>query len=66
VTAWTVDDLRGIAPTNKNISVDGITISRHSDGKIVESRVNWDALGMMQQLGVIPATVQATGAGGSH
>jgi len=59
-------DLRGIAPTNKKISVDGITISRHANGKIGESRVSWDALGMMQQLGVVPAVAQAKGAGGSR
>jgi steroid delta-isomerase-like uncharacterized protein len=57
-------DLRGIAPTNKKFSIEGITISRHANGKIVESRVNWDALGMMQQLGVAPAIGQAKGAGG--
>jgi predicted ester cyclase len=57
-------DLRGIAPTNKKISVDGITISRHANGKLVESRVNWDALGMMQQLGVVAAVGQAKGAAG--
>jgi len=59
-------DLRGIAPTNKRVSVDGITISRHANGKIAESQVSWDALGMMQQLGVVPATAQAKGAGGSR
>ena len=71
VMAWTVTgthqgDLRGIAPTNKKVSVQGITISRHVNGKIVESRVSWDALGMMQQLGVVPAIVQVKGAGGSR
>ena len=71
VMAWTVTgthkgELRGIAPTNKKISVEGITISRHANGKIAESRVNWDALGMMQQLGVVTANVQAKGAGSSR
>lgn len=71
VMAWTVTgthkgDLRGIAPTNKKISVEGITIGRYANGKLVESRVNWDALGMMQQLGVVPAIGQAKGAGGSR
>jgi len=59
-------DLRGIAATNKKVSVDGITISRHANGKIAESRVSWDALGMMQQLGVVPAMAQAKGAGSSR
>ena len=71
VMAWTVTgthqgDLRGIAPTNKKVSVEGITISRHANGKIVESRASWDMLGMMQQLGVVPVIVQAKGAGGSR
>jgi predicted ester cyclase len=34
--------------------VTGITIARVKDGKIVESWNNWDALGMMRQLGAIP------------
>jgi predicted ester cyclase len=59
-------NLRDIAPTHKKVSVDGITISRHANGKIAESRVSWDALGMMQQLGVVPAVAQAKGAGGSR
>jgi len=59
-------DLRGIAPTNKKVSIDGITISRHANGKIAESQVSWDALGMLQQLGVVPATAQAKGAVGSR
>jgi steroid delta-isomerase-like uncharacterized protein len=69
VISWNVSgthkgDLRGTSPTNKKMSVEGITISRHANGKIQESRVSWDALGMMQQLGVVPALGQAKGAGG--
>ena len=69
VISWNVSgthkgDLRGTSPTNKKMSVEGITISRHANGKILESRVSWDALGMMQQLGVVPALGQAKGAGG--
>jgi steroid delta-isomerase-like uncharacterized protein len=56
-------DFQGTPPTNKKVSVEGITISRHANGKILESRVSWDALGMMQQLGVVPALGQAKGAG---
>lgn len=44
----------GITPTGKPVYVTGISIERYEDGKIVESRVNWDFMGMMQQLGVIP------------
>ncbi len=52
----------GIAPTNKKISVDGITINHIASGKIMDSYVSWDALGMMQQLGAVPAFGQPKGA----
>jgi hypothetical protein len=44
----------GIPPTDKQVTVTGVTISRHAGGKTVESCNNWDALGMLQQLGVVP------------
>jgi predicted ester cyclase len=34
--------------------VSGITISRVKNGKVVEEWSNWDTLGMLQQLGVVP------------
>jgi steroid delta-isomerase-like uncharacterized protein len=48
-------DLRGIPPNSRSIQVEGIVIHRISRGQIAEGWVVWDALGMMQQLGVIPA-----------
>jgi predicted ester cyclase len=42
-------------PTGKRMKLTGITIKRLTDGKIVEAWTNFDALGMMQQLGVIAA-----------
>lgn len=56
-------DLRGIAPTGKQITVSGISIGRFADGKVVEGWVNWDALGLMQQLGVVPEIGKAKAAG---
>jgi steroid delta-isomerase-like uncharacterized protein len=47
-------DLSGIAPTGKQINISGVTIARLANGKMAESWVNWDALGLMQQLGVLP------------
>jgi steroid delta-isomerase-like uncharacterized protein len=47
-------DLNGIAPTGKHFSISGITVARFANGKMVEGWVNWDALGFMQQLGVVP------------
>jgi predicted ester cyclase len=45
----------GIPPTNKKATVTGIGIFRCSNGKILENWVNFDALGLLQQLGVVPA-----------
>ena len=64
VSRWTATgthngDLFGIAPTGKQTTVTGITIDRFSGGKIAESWDNWDALGLMQQLGAIPAMAGA-------
>jgi steroid delta-isomerase-like uncharacterized protein len=47
-------DLNGIAPTGKQFNISGVTVARVSNGKIAEGYVNWDALGLMQQLGVVP------------
>ncbi|HUC54240.1 MAG TPA: ester cyclase [Candidatus Cybelea sp.] len=64
VACWTFSgthkgDFMGIPPTNKKISVDGMTIHHITGGKIIDSYSNWDALGMMQQLGVVPPLGQA-------
>ena len=64
VTRWTGSgthsaELMGIAPTRKKVKVSGIWIHRISAGKIVESWNNWDTLGMLQQLGVVPAMTQS-------
>jgi len=58
VTRWTATgthngDLPGLPRTGKSLSVTGITIARMKNGKFVESWNNWDALGLMQQLGAI-------------
>jgi steroid delta-isomerase-like uncharacterized protein len=52
-------ELDGIAPTGKQFAITGITITRFSNGKIVEGFVNWDALGLMRQLGVVPETTKS-------
>ena len=48
-------DLMGIAPTGKQVTVTGMIINRIAGGKSEEGWLNFDALGMLQQLGVIPA-----------
>ncbi len=52
-------DLSGIAPTGKQFDISGITIVRLDNGKMVEGFVNWDALGLMQHLGVVPQLAKA-------
>lgn len=52
-------DLSGIAPTGKQFTISGVTIVRFSSGKMAEGFVNWDSLGLMQQLGVVPQLAKA-------
>lgn len=63
VLRWTVTgthkaELMGIPPTNKQMTMAGITMGRIASRKIVEAWNSLDALGMMQQLGVIPTPGQ--------
>ena len=46
-------ELNGIAPTGRQFTITGISVARFTNGKMIEGYVNWDALGMMQQLGVV-------------
>lgn len=48
-------ELMGVDPTGKPISVDAISIFRIEDGKIAEEWTVWDALGLLQQVGAVPA-----------
>ena len=47
-------ELLGIPPSGKEVTVTGITITLISNGRSVESWGEFDALGMLQQIGVIP------------
>jgi steroid delta-isomerase-like uncharacterized protein len=63
VLRWTVTgthkaELMGIPPTNKRVTMTGITMGRIASRKILEAWNSLDALGMMQQLGVIPTPGQ--------
>lgn len=63
VLRWTITgthkaELMGIPPTNKRMMMAGITMGRIASRKIVEAWNSLDALGMMQQLGVIPTPGQ--------
>ena len=54
-------EFMGIPPTGKGISFEVIDITRITGGKIVEHWGQMDNLGMMQQLGVIPAPGEGEG-----
>ncbi len=54
---WTLSgthkgEFLGVAPTNKKVSITGITIHQIVDGKILDSQAMWDAISLFQQLGV--------------
>jgi hypothetical protein len=52
-------ELMGIPPTGRELHVDAITIHTIKDGMIIRHDGVWDALGMLQQLGVVEAPVAA-------
>ena len=58
-------ELNGIAPTGKQFNITGVSIARFTNGKMFEGYVNWDALGLMQQLGVVPELGRAKAAAAS-
>ena len=60
VTRWTArgthdGELFGIAPTGNVVTTTGISVNRIADGKVAEDFTNWDALGLMQKIGAVPA-----------
>ncbi len=64
VSRWTArgtheGELMGIAPTGKEVTITGIDVLRIAEGKVVERWAEYDALGMMQQLGVVPEPGQS-------
>jgi steroid delta-isomerase-like uncharacterized protein len=50
--------LMGMPPTGKKATITGISILTFASGQVAEQRTNWDTMGMLQQLGVIPAPGQ--------
>jgi predicted ester cyclase len=48
-------EFMGVAPTGKDVSIPIMLIYRIEGGKIAEHWMNADAMGLMQQLGAIPA-----------
>ncbi len=48
----------GVPPTGNRVEVKGITVHRVEGGKIAEEWEVFDAMGLMQQLGVVPSPGQ--------
>jgi steroid delta-isomerase-like uncharacterized protein len=64
-TRWTArgthaGEIAGIAPTGKEVTVSGLTISTLERGRVVEQWTTWDRLGMLVQLGAVPAAAEAS------
>jgi predicted ester cyclase len=59
-TRWRVSgthqgEMMGATPTGNQVTFAGTQTDYLSGGKIVESWSNWDTLGMLRQIGAIPA-----------
>jgi steroid delta-isomerase-like uncharacterized protein len=54
------EDFLGIPATGRKVVVAGVVIDRLNGGKMADSRILMDTLGMMQQLGVVPTPGQGT------
>ncbi len=54
-------EFQGIPPTGKQITLTGIEVFRIADGTIAERWGEFDFLGLLQQLGVIPSPAQPSG-----
>lgn len=63
-TRWTAratheGDFMGTPATGRQATISGIQINRIAGGRIVEGWVNFDALGLMQQIGAVPTPTRA-------
>jgi len=45
----------GVAPTGRRVRIEGIVVVRIANGQIVEGWNSWDQLGLMRQIGALPA-----------
>jgi steroid delta-isomerase-like uncharacterized protein len=56
VVRWTTSGthkstFHGVAPTNKDFKISGITVWRFANNKLVEAWQVWDRIGLLEQLG---------------
>lgn len=67
VTRWTVqgtfeNELLGLEPTGERGSpVEGISIDRYEDGKMIETWGQWDTLTFLRDIGAVPEGAAAQG-----
>jgi len=64
ITRWILrgthkGEFMGIVGTGNKVETSGIMITRIENGKIVEDREDYDALGMIQQLGMELKPIEA-------
>ena len=64
VLSWTArathrGEFMGTPATNKQVTVAGIDIYRYAGGKRAETWRQWDTLGLMRQLGMVPSPAQS-------
>jgi predicted ester cyclase len=62
MTGMHTGELKGIAPTGARCTVEGMSVDRYRNGRLQESWAQWDALGLLRQLGVAPTAQVGTGA----
>jgi predicted ester cyclase len=53
------DAFAGVPATGRPVTVNGMNIERFQDGKIVEHWSQFDAVGLLRQIGALPAAGQA-------
>jgi predicted ester cyclase len=53
-------EFQGIPPSRARVTATGIGIGRLANGRIAEAWAAYDALGLMQQIGAVPAPGQAS------
>ncbi|HSP66893.1 MAG TPA: ester cyclase [Bryobacteraceae bacterium] len=45
----------GVAPTGRKIRIEGLVVVRIANGQIMEGWNSWDQLGLLRQVGALPA-----------
>ncbi|MBS1839334.1 MAG: ester cyclase [Acidobacteria bacterium] len=68
VASWVISgvhtgEYNGLPPTNKKISVEGISIHQIADGKIMDTYSVWDTLGLLKKVGGVVTVEKVAVAG---